>query len=133
MKKRKYLSTPLWLFPMMVIIVAFIVSGSWLSEQLFPADQLLQRKTQIAITAIGLFAEFMLIVIVWRKTLKAESHFRAGRILCVYCGYTLEMNTWPQQCPECGNHQTRDESFDYWETHFDVNNALSESDQNPKT
>jgi len=118
MNKRKYLSLPLWLFPMMVIIVAFIVSSSWLSEQLFPADQLLQRKTQIAITAIGLFTEFMLVVIIWRKALKAESDFRAGRILCMYCGYTLENNTWPQQCPECGNHQSRDESFEYWETHF---------------
>jgi predicted RNA-binding Zn-ribbon protein involved in translation (DUF1610 family) len=51
---------------------------------------------------------------------RAEQKINERVILCIYCGYVLEVDHWPQRCPECGETQTRDEVIKYWEPHADL-------------
>lgn len=121
MKQRKYLNPPIWPYVLFTIVMIF---SQLEGIQTSPTD----RAISSAVFVVGLLG-----MILWagrslRRGLQVESQFRAGHILCPYCIYILDKNTWPQQCPECGVHHTREEVYNYWNAHVDVTTAFGDPD-----
>lgn len=55
-----------------------------------------------------------------RRAVRVEQVLKEQVIICMYCAYVLETDTWPQRCPECGKNQTLDEVIAYWEPHANL-------------
>ncbi len=120
MKQRKYLNPPIWPYALFATVMMI---SQWEGVQTSPTD----RAISLTVFAMGLLG-----MLLWggrslRRALKAEAQFRAGYILCPYCIYILDKHTWPQQCPECGAHHTREEVYNYWDAHINITKAFRDS------
>ncbi len=117
MKRSKYLNPPIW---PCVLFLMMMVMSQWEGMQTSSMDRAI---------SLGIFAMGSLGVLWWggrslRRGLKAEALFRAGHILCPYCIYILDKHAWPQRCPECGTRHTREDVYNYWNPHVNVNKAF---------
>ena len=116
-KRKAYLTHSIWSLVMMW--VAWVI-GVVAIDLLFADNADLQRILPYVYQNSLLLGMFWLLFRWFMVGFRAEQKIKKRMILCIYCGYVLEVDQWPQCCPECGETQTRDEVIKYWEPHADL-------------
>lgn len=75
---------------------------------------------QMVFGVVGLLYLVFLLFRYFAEQFRVERRLKRKEVPCIWCGYTLDTMSWPQQCSECGRVLERSEVLHRWSTKADM-------------